>query len=601
MTVELDATEISRHLLKSSIVLPTKPGPFAFRHPEWIPGIHGPSEQIRNIGGLTVYGADGKRIDWRRDAEQLTLFHVDVPEGNESIRIELTYLANQPTRVSTGVDSFGNADVLAINIHTAIMYPDGKDLRELPVEAAIRLPAGFTPATALLTKSATAERVVFERCTVETLVDSPLIAGRNYRNLAVEVEGFPDTHYHFVSESSQALEFDEQTEQHYLRLMNEAFALFGSAPFSKYDFLVVCSDKIPGMGLEHHESSLNGIDERALVDEDKRKGRAVYLLAHELVHAWCGKYRRPAGMYRGDYHTPKQTQGLWIYEGLTQYLGHVLTTRAGMLTFDEHRQRTAARIGYLANRTGRQWRPLVDTAVAAYTLRGGSASWTDLRRSQDYYDEGAFFWLEADSILRSRSKGKVSLDDFCQAFFRYDPKYPKVKPFEVAEIVGILNDLQEFDWQGLIERRIRTPQTEMSLAGLRMAGYEFTLVEEKPDYIKSMEKEREYLSAEYSLGLGIKKDGQIRGVVPNGVADKAGVADGVKVLGVNGLKYSEKRLEDGLKTCMTTGEIELLVEEGEAYRTIQLQYKGGPKYPSLTSNSADDLFQQICTPRQKSP
>lgn len=601
MRVDVDATQIARHLLRSTVFLPSKPGPFSFRHPEWIPGIHGPSEQIRNIGGLNVFDAQGKKIEWQRDAEQLNQFHVVVPEFSDHIRIDLTYLANQPTRVSTGVDSFGNSDVLAINLNTCVLYPDREDLRKLPVDFCVTIPQGFQFATALRdAEPAGDHKYKFARTTLETLVDSPLIAGRNYRQLSVSTDGFPDVRYHFVSESAKALEFEDQQAAYYKNLMSEAYALFGGAPFPSYDFLVVCSDTIPGMGLEHHESSLNGVKEGALTEENELKGRSVYLLAHELVHAWCGKYRRPAGMYRSDYHTPKKTGELWIYEGLTQYLGQVLTARAEFLTFDEHLERTAGRVGYLANRSGRSWRPLEDTAIAAHTLRGGSPSWTDLRRSQDYYDEGAFFWLEADSIIRTQSNGERNLDNFCQNFFAFDEEFPKVKPFEMAEVISILNGMADYDWEGLIQRRIRMAQTELSLEGIRTSGYEFTLAPEKPDYVTLRENDREYIAAEFSLGLSIKNDGEVNAVVPASIADKADLANGMKILGVNGLKFNAKRFHTALEDSLTDGKVSLLIEEGEAYRVVELPYRGGPKYPALRQmEGQDDLFRAICAPRTK--
>lgn len=578
--------------------MPAKAGPFSFRHPEWIPGIHGPSEQIRNIAGLEVFDASGKKIDWRRDPNELAQFHVDVPAGDH-ITVELLYLANQPSRVSTGVDSFGNSKVLAINLNTCLVYPSDSDVREQAVDCLIRFPAEFQFATALRKPKRIGDNTFqFGRTTVETLVDSPIIAGRNYRKLDVSVPNFPDTRYHFVSESAKALEYDETWENFCRNLMKEAYALFGGAPYSAYDFLVVCSDKVPGMGLEHHESSLNGIKEDDLTDEAQKKDRAPYLLGHELVHAWCGKYRRPAGMYRGNYHTPKQTGELWIYEGLTQYLGQVLTARAGIVSFDEHQQRIAYRVGILARRSGRSWRPLEDTAIAAYTLRGGSPSWTDLRRSQDYYDEGAFFWLEVDSIIRRLSDGKLSLDNFCQTFFAFDKQFPKVKPFEVTEIIQTLNGLVEYDWAGLIERRIRTAAPELSLEGLRASGYDFTLSAEKPDYVKQREGDRESINAAYSIGLFVsKKSGEISTVVPNSVADQANLAEEMTILGVNGLKFTSSRFEDAISDATDTGRIELLVEENDAYRVVELEYKDGPKFPAfIRLDSQPNLFKAICSP-----
>lgn len=600
MRVDINANDIARHLLRSRVQLPTQPGTFSFRHPEWIPGIHGPSEQIRNIAGLSVFDAHGTKLNWLRDPNQLTRFSVELSETNgDHIVVELVYLANQPTRVSTGVDSFGNADVLAINMNTCLVYPDGADLRKLPVDVTVEVPHSFRIASALRGANGIEDDTyAFDRTTVETLVDSPLIAGRNYRQLEVKIPDCPVTRYHFVSESPKALKFDDQWAGYYHNLMEEAFALFGSAPFEAYDFLVVCSDKIPGMGLEHHESSLNCISERALTDDEKKKGGAVYLLGHELVHAWCGKYRRPAGMYRPNFHESKQTGELWIYEGLTQYLGQILTARAGFLTFEEHLQRTASRVGYLANRAGRAWRPLEDTAVAAYTLRGGSPNWTDLRRSQDYYDEGAFFWMEADSIIRKKSQGARSLDDFCQQFFAYDKEFPKVKPFEVSEIVSTLNGLADYDWQGLIDRRIRTTADELSLEGIRTSGYDFQLIPEKPDNIKKRESERESIYVDFSIGLVLKMDGEISAVVPNSAADQAGLADGTKLLGVNGMKFKGKRLDEAIADSTTRKNIELLIEDGEAYSVVTVDYAAGPRFPALKRIvNEQDIFRAICSPK----
>jgi predicted metalloprotease with PDZ domain len=493
------------------------------------------------------------------------------------------------------VESYGNADLVVVNFNTCIFYPEGSDLRQLAITARVKLPTGFQMASPLAFHGANENWQEFETTTVETLVDSPMIASRNYRRLEVDVPGFPPTRYHFVSESARALNFGDDQLRHYEQLMAEAAACFGGAPFQSYDFLVVCSDRVPKLGLEHHACSLNSIEEEATVDADKRKGSSVYLLGHELVHAWCGKYRRPAGMYTTDFHTPKATDGLWVYEGLTQYLGHILTVRAGFLTFEEHLERTAERIGYLANRSGRQWRALEDTAIAAHTLRGGSHSWNDLRRNQDYYDEGAFFWMEADAIMRKQSQGKHSLDDFCKKFFAYDPRYPKVKPFEIAEIVSILSELVPHDWSGAIQRRIRSPQPEFSLQGLRTAGYQFEFTPEKSSYLKLRETEREYISAEFSLGLTLKNDGQISSVIPDSPADQARLADHLKVIGVNDMKFTAKRLQEALEAAKLSGEIELLTEEGERFRRTTVSYRGGPKFATLKRIDGEaDIYREIC-------
>lgn len=599
--VEVDTSQLNRHLITSRITLPVEPGEQAFWYPKWIPGIHGPGEQIRNMGGLTFTSAAG-RLDWKRDPNDLYRFIVDVPEGTDSIVAELTYIASQPTRVSSGVDSYGNNSLYAINFNTCLLYPEETLARETPVQVSVKIPESWGYGTSLREASTDGDWKHFEAETLERVVDSPLIAGKNYRRLDVEVEGFPPVIYHFVSENPDALRFDDGQAARYKRLVAESAYMFGGAPFDRYDFLVICSDDVPKLGLEHLSSSFNSIDEQSLVDEDELTGWAAGLLPHELVHAWCGKYRRPAGMYRNNFHDGKQTDLLWIYEGLTQYLGQVLTARSGLLTPATEKEQLASRVGYLKNRSGRDWRSLQDTAVAAHTLRGGSRRWNDLRRNQDYYDEGALFWMEVDAKIRRLTNGEKSLDDFARSFFSVpaNGRQP-VSPFTVEEVVQQLNQVVPYDWMGLITRRILIPQDQLSLEGLQDVGYQMTFVSERPEALRTRERQREYMSAEYSLGMTLDKNHLVSSVVPGGVADRAGISEEMEVVGVNGKKFSEKRFRDALDASSSTGQIALLLlDDNETFHAIELAYDGGPRYPSLSRLESPDWLSEILEPKTQS-
>jgi len=582
MKVDVDTTDLARHLLRSQVTIPVEPGDVELWYPKWIPGIHGPGEQIRNVGGFQVHGTDGQSIPWRRDENDLYKMHVAVPDDCRTITVELTYIANQPTRVSGGVDSYGTNRVAVVNFNTCVVYPAGASARGTTIDLRLRLPPEWKFGTSLRLMQANDGWHEFATTSLETLIDSPVIASTHYRRLDIESPGGPPVHMHFVADSPVSLSFDEAVTNPFKQLVQEAYQLFGSAPYDEYHFLVVCSDTVPGAGLEHLSSSYNVIDERDLVDEEKREGRWVYLLPHEMVHAWCGKYRRPVGMVRDDYHTTKQTKHLWIYEGLTQYLGQVLSTRSGLLDFESLLERTAAQVGYLSKRAGRNWRSLEDTAISAHTLRGGSNSWNDLRRSQDYYDEGALFWLEVDSIIREQTDGGKSLDDFCRGFFASPGGVQIVKPFEIDEVVATLESLASFNWTELIERRIYLPQDQLPTDSIFRAGYELRYVAEKPDYVKQREKEREYLSAEYSLGITLNSKNKVRSVAPGSVADQAGLASEMEVLGVNNKKFTKERFQDALSATVETGQIELLVLEADTFRSIQMSYSEGPKYPHLS-------------------
>src|SRR2546430_3143702 len=107
---------------------------------------------------------------------------------------------------------------------------------------------------------------------------------------------------------------------------------------------------------------------------------------------------------------------LWVYEGLTNYLGDVLAARSGIWTAEQYRQTLAIQAADLDNTPGRNWRPLSDTATAAQLLYDSRADGSSYRRSVDYYPEGSLIWLEADTLIRRESRGQRSLDPFIQSF-----------------------------------------------------------------------------------------------------------------------------------------------------------------------------------------
>jgi predicted metalloprotease with PDZ domain len=358
------------------------------------------------------------------------------------------------------------------------------------------------------------------------------------------------------------------------------------------------------LGLEHLSSSLNGVGERALAKGDDREPWAVYLLPHEFVHAWCGKYRRPAGMFTRDFHTPKHTEMLWIYEGLTQWLGELLAVRAGLFDEDEWRGRLALKISWLNAVTGRGWRPLADTAIASYHLRGGSPNWIALRRGQDYYNEGLLIWLEADTIIRDATDGQRSLDDFCRRFFGAESgadvpdSDDKVVPYELDEVIGILSDIADHDWRGFFEARVMTAQNAMPLDFVSRAGHRLQYANEPSDYLARAEKDREYIHGLDSLGASFGESGNIFDVVPGTPADLTGLAPGMTIQGVNGKKFSLDRMRDAIADSVTRRSIELLLLEGDRFETVNIEYAGGPRYLELVRDeSRRDLLSEILKPR----
>lgn len=599
ISVQVDAREISRSLLHARVELPATPGEMILWYPKWIPGVHAPGGPVQNLGGLRFKSAKGETLTWRRDEDELARFHVTVPAGVDRVVAELDYICNQPSVNSSGVDSFGDLHLGVVNWNTVLLYPEGASIDAATASVQLTLPEGWRYGTALkpvAKAGAPASQVNFEEWTLRKVVDSPLICGEYFRDIELTGKNTPPAFLHAVSDTPAAIQFDDKLIAQYKALVAEAVALFGGAHFDSYHFLLVCSDQVPVNGLEHMQSSFNVVGEREIIDEKKRKLWPAYLLPHEFVHSWCGKYRRPAGMVTTNFHTNEHTRLLWVYEGLTQYLGEVLTVRAGLLSTKDHLEQTAGKFDWLRQQVGRRWRSVEDTAVATWQLRAHSEQWAQLRRSQDYYDEGLTTWLEADAIIRDKSGGKRSLDDFCKAFFATKGDAP-VAGYELDEITGILKNLVDYDWPAFFRDRVQQPRESLDLAFLETLGYRAQYSAAPSEAAKERDQSRKQTSASASLGLTVGDDGKIKSVIPTFPGDKAGLTNGMIISGVNGKKYSSDRLKDAIADSVTKQGIELLILDGETFRTVKLAYAEGPKYLELIRrNDRPDILSAILKP-----
>ena len=406
-----------------------------------------------------------------RDELEPYRIECEVPEGENDLIVRLDTICNEPAVLAAGYLSYGNASVGIINWNTCLLYPEGFSCDDMRVHLSLRLPSTWQFATALKTESTLQGSTTFQTTPLGDLIDCPLVAGEHLRTIALDTGAYPPAFMDLVSESTGALQIGPKVVELYSRVVREAGALFGRCHYPDYHFLVTCSDDLGYLGLEHLTSSLNGVRERDLIDDEKRKGWIANLLPHEYVHSWCGKFRRPAGMCTSDFQTPMKTRLLWVYEGLAEYLGEVLMVRAGLLEPQEYRETLVATISTLAHRAGRRWRPLEDTAIASHLLREGSPNWNDLRREQDYYHEGMLLWLEADAIIRELSHGNKSLDDFCRKFLGANSSNARVIPYELPEIVKTLRDLADFDWEPFLKRRVAETQDALPLDVVGRLGY----------------------------------------------------------------------------------------------------------------------------------
>jgi predicted metalloprotease with PDZ domain len=620
LRVEIDARELARRLVHSDIRIPCQPGPLRLWYPKWIPGCHGAGGPLQNVGGFRVETADGKPLPWKRDDVEIFCVHCDVPAGVHEVRAHVDYICNEPAVLAGGYLTYGNSSVGVLNWNTCLVYPEGATAQETRVELRLRLPEHWQYATALKSspnkdgakddtpKTDTAKNgtIAFQPVSLEELIDCPLIAGEHLRTIALDTT--PKTFLHVASESPRALQLDRKVIDLYTRVVNEAHALFGTAHYPEFHFLITCSDDLGYLGLEHLTSSMNGVRERDLLDDKKRKGWIANLIPHEYVHSWCGKYRRPAAMCTPNFHTPQKTRLLWVYEGLTEYLGEVLMVRSGLVAEPEYREMLALQVGSLMRRQGRRWRPLEDTAVASPILRAASANWNDLRRSQDYYFEGALVWLEADAIIRNLSQGKHSLDDFCKKFL--GAKCSKagaeahVVPYDLPEIVQDLKELADYDWDTFFARHVAAAQEGLPLDVVERCGYRLQYTTKPPAYLDFLQQREgaTLVSARDSLGLTFQSDGRIADVAPGMPGDKAGLAPGMRVIGVNSKKFSRERLEDALADSVARRKIEFLLLEGEQFRTVTVENADGLRYLELVRNpERPDILGEILKPVASRP
>jgi predicted metalloprotease with PDZ domain len=595
LTVEVDLTEAPRKLLKARLVIPAQPGPLKLYYPKWIPGEHGPTGPITDLAGLKITAA-GKTIPWRRDDVDMYAFHCTVPEGAEAVEVALTFLTPASAAGYTS-GACCTPHLAALNWNQVLLYPAGRPARDIRCRPSVRLPAGWKLGTALKTARTEGQTTEFEPVNLEELVDSPVLCGEYFRDIALGPAGGVSHSLAIAGDSPAAIEVPPAIKANLDRLIEEAHKLFGARHYRSYKFLLTLSDRVAHFGLEHHESSDNRAPERLLADDRIRKGWWAMLLPHEYVHSWNGKYRRPKEMVTDDFQKPQRTRLLWVYEGLTQYLGYVLTARCGLWTEQQFRDNLAQVADWARNQRGRTWRPLEDTAVAAQVLSGARGDWASWRRSLDYYDEGILLWLDVDTLIRQKSGDKRSLDDFCRRFFGGDGGEPGLKPYTLEELASDLNAVVAHDWKGMLTERVTTASANPPLDGIERGGWNLGYSAKPSELLKAIESEGKMIDLTSSVGLLLREDGSVGDVIRDSAAYRAGVGPGMKVIAVNGRRFSSSGLRTALAGTKAGGKLDLLVENGEFFRTFAVDYRQGERYPHLErAGDHPDLIAAIVRP-----
>ena len=604
MQLSVDLSDAPRNIYHSRLTIPVKPGSLTLVYPKWIPGNHRPAGPIANVTGLKMEAA-GQTLVWQRDPVDMYAFHVDVPADASELQVSLDTVTDDGSAGASGPSATTN--VLDLNWNQVLLYPQGASSDEVQVTPLIQLPAGWKFGTALNlsnfiegheAKNPDTRR--FQPVSLTTLIDSPLIAGEHYRKIELTKPGETPVHViDMVSESEAGLAMTPADEAAYRKLVAETGALFGARHYLEYHFLLTLSDEAGHHGVEHHQSSDNSVGERTLLDSDLHLMEAG-LLPHEFTHSWNGKYRRPAGLATRNYQDPMVGDLLWVYEGLTEYLGNVLTARSGLWTPEQYREALAGTAAMLDYRAGRSWRPLEDTARSVQVLRMQGPEWQSWRRSLDYYPEGELIWLEVDTIIRQQSHGQKSLDDFCRLFHGGESGAPKVVPYNFDDVVHGLNQVAAYDWAGLLKELVNSTNPRAPLGGVERGGWRLVYNDQPNVFIQTGEKLRKSVDTSYSLGFAVKEDGEFSDVIHGSPAYAAGIGPGMKLVAINGRAWSKEVLQDALRASKDSKQpIDLLIENAKFFKTYSIAYHDGLRNPHLERSRGPDLVEEILKPLTK--
>jgi predicted metalloprotease with PDZ domain len=592
ITLAVDATEAPRKILHAREIIRVSPGPLTLLYPKWIPGEHSPTGPVVDLAGLKIT-AGNTTVPWRRDLDNMFAIHCVVPPGVTTLDLSFDFLLPpEAAGFSSGASS--SAQLLVLSWNQVVLYPSEPAPDNVTVSASVKLPEGWQHATALTPKEVSGNVVSFQDSSLTMLVDSPLLTGAHLQKVDLTPASKVPHFLNIASDSDAALAITPKQVAGYKQLVLEADALFGAHHYDHYDFLYTLSDAVAHFGLEHHQSSDDRVSERTFLDDNLWKINAG-LLPHEFVHSWNAKYRRPSGLATGDFSTPMKDDLLWVYEGLTEYLGNVLTARSGLRTPEEYRENLALLAARLDNRPGREWRSLQDTNDAAQLLYFARGDWNSLRRDVDFYDEGDLIWLEADVTIRQLTGGRRSLDDFCKAFHGGASGGPALVPYTFDDVVAALNAVAPNDWKGFFTTRLTALSPRAPIQGIEKSGWKLSYRDTPTSMDTALTAASRLSNFRYSLGIVVGEDGAITDVVPGSPAAKASIGPGMKIAAVDGRKYSSDILREALKrTKANTAAIELLVINGEFYKSHRIDYHGGERYPYLERDpSKPDLLSAI--------
>ncbi|WP_425502740.1 M61 family metallopeptidase [Pinirhizobacter soli] len=575
--VVVDATDLDRRIFRVKETIPAQPGPMTVLFPEWLPGHHSPSGPIDQFAGLVVK-ANGQKVEWTRDVYNVYAFHFDVPAGASSVELEFQQLTPQSTRQGRVQMT---PEIVNVQWNGVTLYPAGYYANRINVDASVKLPTGWQFGSALEVASKDGDTVNFKTINYDDLVDSPIFAGKYFKRVDLDPNGRSPVHLNIVADDPQSLEIKPEQLEIHRNIVKQMDRLYGARHFDHYDYLLALTEKLGGIGLEHHRSSENSGSPGYFTEWEKNwLGRD--LLSHEFNHSWDGKFRRGADLATPNFNVPMGDTLLWVYEGQTQFYGQVIAARSGLMTQDQSKDVWAmVAASYDRGRPGLAWRNVQDTTNDPTIAQRRPLSYRNYQMSEDYYSAGQMIWLDVDTRIRELTKNHKSLDDFAKAFYGIDDGSYKVAPYTFDDVVKTLNGVVAYDWAPYLRERLDGHKGPID--GIARSGWKLVYNDKPSEAVKAAEMRRKSVDLTYSVGLSLSAKGEIGDVLWDSPAFNAGISPGMTITAVNGKEFSGEAIKDAVKAKQP---FDLLVKNFDSYKTIRINYTGGLVYPHLERDTS---------------
>lgn len=595
--LDVDATNLNQRIFSVTETIPVaNAGPLTLFFPEWLPGNHGPVGPVAQLAGIEIT-ANGQRVEWVRDTLHPLAYHLTVPAGASEIVVRMQHLS--PTTGNQGRITM-TPEMLNVQWEKMLLYPAGHWSRNITLQPTVKLPTGWRFGTALEPLEKNGDVQSFKPVNLEVLIDSPIFAGAHYRQIDLDPGGRSPVRANFVADDPASLAATDEQIQILRNLVVQMDRLYGARHFDHYDFLIAMTDKLGGIGLEHHRSSENSVDPAFFTGWATHLGDRD-LLSHEMNHSWDGKWRRPADQYVPNFNSPLQNSLLWVYEGQTQYYGQVVAARSGLLTKQQAMDSLAITAATFDNRIGREWRALQDTTNDPIISQRQPKGWLSWQRDEDYYSEGQLIWLDVDTTIREKTNGRKSLDDFAKAFYGIEDGSYDPKPYTFEDVVAALNGVVVNDWATFLRTRLDGHGPGAPLDGLTRGGWRLTYADTPTDYQKTLYAELKRNDYTYSLGFQTTAANVIRALQWDSPAFKAGLAVGMEIIAVDGEAANADRINAAITAAKDPAKtVDLIVKDGDRYRTVSFDYHDGLRYPRLERiPGTPDRLGDILTPRTR--